>query len=51
MWMHGLSKNGNKDKLVRKLKEKIQKNLVLLVDTLADQEGCNAGDKFGASAY
>ena len=49
--MRGLSKNGNKGVLVKRLKEGIQKNVPLLVDRPTEQMENSAGDGFEAGAY
>ena len=49
--MRGLSKNGDKGVLVKRLKEGIKKNVPLLADASVDQIQNNAGDGFEAGAY
>ena len=49
--MHGLSKNGNKGVLVKRLKEGIKKYISLLVDTPTEQIENSTGDGFEAGTY
>ena len=49
--LRGLSKNGTKGVLVKRLKEGIEKNVPLLVDKPIEQIENSAGDGFEAGAY
>ena len=49
--LRGLSKNGIKGVLVKRLKEGIEKNVPLLVDKPIEQIENSAGDDFEAGAY